>query len=273
MPAFDSIGGRNLTVNFPKPTRDYDGLTLKVTKAYSRNWQAQASYTYSVLRGNYAGPVMDDFGVGVGQGQLDPGITAAFDLPTLLWNVKGLLPGDHTHTMKLFGSYTWVLGSRFSLTGGGGYTGQSGRPMTAIGAHESYGPGLAYIIQQGGAGRTPFTHQLDVHGGLSYVLRGPYALKFSIDVFNLLNRQDVLLYDQNYTYDNVLVIQGIKCNVQAVGTPDPIGKLQRSCPDVAFLKTIDGKPVTPNPNFGKPFADTIAYQIPIQVRLGLALAF
>ncbi|HEY7723931.1 MAG TPA: TonB-dependent receptor [Anaeromyxobacteraceae bacterium] len=272
MPAFDSIGGRNLTVNFPKPTRDYDGLTLKVTKAYSRNWQAQASYTYSVLKGNYAGPYMDDYG-GVGQGQLDPGITAAFDLPTLLWNVKGLLPGDHTHTLKLYGSYTWALGSRLSLTGGGGYTGRSGRPMTALGGHDLYGSGLAYIIQQGGAGRTPFTHQLDVRGAVSYVLRAPYELRFSIDVFNILNQQEALLYDQNYTFDQVQVIQGVKCNVQAVGTSNPIGKLQSSCPDVAFLKTINGLAVTPNANWGKPIASNLAYQVPVQVRFGLSLAF
>ncbi len=112
-----------------------------------------------------------------------------------------------------------------------------------------------------------------MHGGLSYVLRAPYELKFSVDVFNILNQQEVLLYDQNYTFDAVQVIPGIKCNVQVAGTPNPIGKLQSACPDVAYLKTIDGRPATPNPNFGRPIANFSAYQTPLQVRFGLALAF
>jgi hypothetical protein len=145
--------------------------------------------------------------------------------------------------------------------------------MTALGGHDLYGSGLAYIIQQGGAGRTPFTHQLDVRGAVSYVLRAPYELRFSIDVFNILNQQEALLYDQNYTFDQVQVIQGVKCNVQAVGTSNPIGKLQSSCPDVAFLKTINGLAVTPNANWGKPIASNLAYQVPVQVRFGLSLAF
>jgi glucose dehydrogenase len=145
--------------------------------------------------------------------------------------------------------------------------------MTALGNHEIYGNGLGYIIQRGGAGRTEFIHQVDVRGGLSYVLRAPYELKFSVDVLNLLNQQSVLLYDQNYTTDAVQPIQGIKCDVQAVGKSDPVAVLQSACPDLKYLKTIDGRLATVNANFGKPITATRGYQTPIQVRFGLALAF
>jgi hypothetical protein len=268
----DETTGRTIPVTYPKPERSYDGVTVKASKNLSKNWLAQASYTWSVLRGNYAGPFLADYG-GAGQGQLDPAITAAFDLPTLLWNTKGYLPGDHTHQVKLFGSYTFNVSPAFNVTAGAGYTGQSGRPMSALGAHPLYGTGLGYIVEQGAAGRTPFTHALDLRGSVSYVISAPYEVRFSVDVFNLLNKQEVLLYDQNYTYDQVHPIQKTGCKVDAVGTSDPAGKLQSSCPDVAFLKTVGGTRANVNPNWGKPLASNLAYQIPIQVRFGLALAF
>jgi len=270
--AQDRSTGQFVTLNFPKPERSYDGLTLRLAKNFSRGWQAQASYTYSVLRGNYSGPAMVDYGT-AGQGQLDPGITAAFDLPELLANTTGLLPGDHPHTVKLFGSYTWNLGPRFALTAGAAYTGQSGRPMNALGGHDIYGPGLGYIIEQGAAGRTPFTHQLDIRGALSYVIRAPYEVKFSVDLFNALNQQAVLLYDQNYTTEAVQPIQKSGCNVNAVGSANPVQKLQSACPDVAYLKTTAGTPVVPNANWGRPLASIRSFQTPIQMRFGLALAF
>ena len=269
---YDAVTGRTINVQFPKPERSYDGFTVKATKNFSKNWQAQASYTYSVLRGNYAGPFMADYG-GAGQGQLDPGITAAFDLPTLLYNTKGLLPGDHPHTIKLFGSYTWNVSPGFNVTGGGGYTGQSGRPMSALGGHDLYGPGLAYIIQQGYAGRTPFVHALDLGAKVSYVIEPPYEVKFSVDFFNVLNQQTVLLYDQNYTFDQLQVIQNAGCKGDFVGTSNPAGALQAACPSVSYLRTLDGRPIGVNPNWGKPAPTNLAYQTPIQVRFGLALSF
>jgi hypothetical protein len=270
----DQVTGRNIAVQFPKPERSYDGFTFRVTKNLSKNWLGSASYTYAVLRGNYAGPFMADYtGNTPGQGQLDPGITAAFDLPTLLYNTKGLLPGDHPHTIKLFGSYTWPVSPGFSVTGGAGYTGQSGRPNSALGGHDLYGSGLAYITQQGYAGRTPFTHQLDIRGALSWVFSAPYELRFSIDVFNILNQQEAVDYDQNYTFDQLQVVQRAGCKGDFVGTSDPVGKIQSACPDLNYLRTLDGRPIGVNPNWGKPNTHIYAYQIPIQLRFGLALAF
>lgn len=271
----DEVTGRTIPVTFPKPERSYDGVTAKVSKNFSRNWQGQASYTWSVLRGNYAGPFLADYSGGnaIGQGQLDPAITAAFDLPTLLWNTKGYLPGDHTHQVKLAGSYTFNVSPAFNVTAGVQYTGQSGRPMNALGNQPLYGNGLAYVIEQGAAGRTPFIHALDLKASVSYVISAPYEVKFSVDVFNILNKQDILLYEQNYTYDPVHPIQKSGCKVDAVGTSDPIGKLQSACPDVAFLKSVDGHRANVNPAWGKALAATLAYQVPIQMRFGLSLAF
>jgi hypothetical protein len=272
----DPVTGRSVPVKFPKPERSYDGFTFKATKNLSKNWLAQASYTYSVLRGNYGGPYMNDYSgaAGVaGQGQLDPGITAAYDLPSLVYNTKGYLPGDYPHRVKLFGSYTWNVSPGFNVTGGVGYTGQSGRPNTALGGHELYGSGLAYITQQGFAGRTPFTHALDLKGGLSWLFSAPYEVRFTVDVFNILNQQAILLYDQNYTFDTVQIIQKPGCKGDFVGTSDPVGAIQAACPDMKYLRTPDGRLIGVNPNWGKATPSIYAFQTPIQIRFGLALAF
>ncbi len=261
---YDAVTGRTITVKFPKPERSYDGFTVRMTKSFSGHWLAQASYTYSVLRGNYSGPYLVDFG------QLGAGVGAAYDLPTQLYNTTGYLPGDHTHSVKIFGSYTWNASPALDVTGGLGYSGWSGRPMNALGAGENdYGPGFAYIIQQGFAGRTPFTHQLDLRLALAWAFSPPYQLRLTVDAFNVLNRKTVDGYDQNYTFDVVQVIQKPGCKGDFVGTPDPVGKLQAACPDVKYLRTADGRPIGVNPGWGKP----TGHQGPIQLRFGLALAF
>ncbi|HEU4383927.1 MAG TPA: hypothetical protein VFR85_10575, partial [Anaeromyxobacteraceae bacterium] len=121
----------------------------------------------------------------------------------------------------------------------------------------------------GFAGRTPFTHQLDLRAALAWTFSPPYQVRLTIDAFNVLNQKTVVEYDQNYTYDSPQVIQRPGCRGDFVGTPDPAGKLQATCPDVKYLRTVDGRPITVNPNWGKP----AWHQGPIQLRFGLALAF
>ena len=94
-----------------------------------------------------------------------------------------------------------------------------------------------------------------------------------IDVFNILNQQAVLLYDQNYTFDAMQIIQKAGCKGDFVGTTDPVGKLQATCPDVRFLRTVDGRLIGVNPSWGKPAPTNISFQTPIQLRFGLALIY
>jgi len=264
----DPQTGRLMNITFPKPERSYDGLTLRATKQFSKNWLAQASYTYSVLRGNYSGPYYPEYG------QLDPGITAEYDLASLMANKRGLLPGDQTHSVKLYGSYTWNLGPKFNVSASGSYRGISGVPDNVLGAHPLYGPGSTNIVPKGMGGRTPFTNTVDVGGMLGYVIKVPYELSFRVDVFNVFNTQTVQAYDDNYTFDQVLPITGLDCKGRnSAGKADPIGALQSDCPGLAYLKTIEGNPVTVNRNWGKPISSTAAYQAPLSARLMLSLSF
>jgi hypothetical protein len=264
----DPFTGNSVSVNMPLPERSYDGVTLKVMKNFSNNWLAQASYTYSQLRGNYAGVFR------VEDGQLDPGITSEYDLATLMANRSGFLPGDAPHQVKLFGAYTWNFGPRVNLTASGGYTGTSGTPVNALGRHPLYGNGQAFILQRGMAGRTPFVNRVDLGGRFAYTITPPYAVQLSVDVFNVLNSEEIVNIDENYTFDAVQPIVGAQCNSKdAVSSSNPIGAIAADCPQITSLRTTDGRPVTVNPNFGKAEALSTAYQTPLYFRVGVGLTF
>jgi outer membrane receptor protein involved in Fe transport len=267
--ATDTATGRLMVIPFPKPERSYDGITASVRKNFSRGWQASASYTYSVLRGNYAGPYRPE------DGQLDPGITSVYDIPSIMTNQKGYLAGDRPHQIKLYGSYTWAASPRFSLTGGAAYTGMSGTPVSALaGYNELYDVSQTFVVPRGMGGRTPWTNKVDLRGALEYVIKPPYALKFTVDVFNVFNSEEIIAIDQDYTYDAAQPITGANCSSKtSAGKGNPVAALQSACPDLKYLKTIDGRPVTVNPNWGRPAAGTASFLAPLSLRLGLALSF
>jgi Carboxypeptidase regulatory-like domain/TonB dependent receptor len=261
----DPVTGRAYSAPFPKARRDYDAVTFSIRKNFSNRWQLQASYTWSSLRGNYGGLVE-----GVNEGELLPNHASSFDLPSLLANSTGPLPGDSTHQLKAYGSYTFDLGPRFSVTTGAGVRGWSGTPLNYMGAHPDYGAGSAFILPRGSAGRTPFLTQVDLGTRLQYVLSPPYAIRLSVDAFNLLNAQQATRFDQSWTFDPVEPIIGGQCRSHnGASGADPIGKALADCPDLAYLRTLDGRPVTINHNFGR----ATAYQQPLAIRLGLELTF
>lgn len=259
----DPATGRTFFSAYPRPRRDYDGLTLRVTRSWSRRWLLQGSWTVSRLRGNYSGPYQPDYD------QLLPNVTSDYDLPTLMANRSGLLPFDRTHLLKLFAARRFEVFARTSLTLGAAYVGRSGTPLNAMGAHPVYLESQAYVVPRGMAGRTPFEHQVDLQGQVEVALRGPYTLRLKVDLYNALDRRGVLAVDQDYTFDLVSPIPGLRCSGNAASSPNPAAALQRACPDLAFLKTLDGRPATPNPNYGK----ATTYQVPLSARIGLELAF
>ncbi len=255
---------RQYQVAFPKPVRSYDGFTVEVRKNFSQRWLAQASYTYSMLRGNYPGLFRPE------TGQLDPNITSEYDLAALMANRYGPLPGDTPHQFKLFGSYMFDLGPKLQASAGGAFRVISGQPISYLGSHPLYGPGEAFILPRGYGGRTPAITQLDLKGQVQYTVKAPYAITFSVDIFNILNSQTATSVDENYTFDDVLPIQNGVChNKNGASKSNPLTGALADCPDLAYMRTSDGRPVTPNPNFGR----ATAYQLPLSVRFGLALSF
>ena len=266
--AVDAYTGRTYFAPFPKPRRDYDGITFKVQKNFSRNWQAFASYTYSRLVGNYTGLYSPD------NGQTDPNITSQYDLPGLMPNRDGPLSADHPHTIKLYGSYTWIPTQRLSVTGGGAYTGHSGNSVSYLGAHPLYGASEAFVLPRGMGGYGAFVNQFDLKGSVEYIIKAPYTVRFTVDLFNVLNDQTATQLDNNRTYSYVLPILGSGCHSKnAAGKADPVKAALADCPDLGYLRTIDGRPAAINSNWGRPVAATSSYNPARSLRLGLSLSF
>ena len=243
--------GYGISKDFPKAVRNYDGLTFYFSKAFADEWLASASYTLSYLRGNYPGLYRPE------TGQLDPNINSDFDLITLMANRTGPLPGDQTHSMKIFGSKDWILAEQHNLTSGLGLRARSGAPTSYLGSHPRYGVDEAFIVPRGDGPRLPWNFSADFQLGYRFLVDKDKTVVATLDVFNLFNFQGVSGTDQRYTNTDVLPVLGGKVNPD--GTIDGIKH-----PDgTDFVATEK------NPNFGH----ETSYQPPRIFRFGLRTTF
>lgn len=252
--------GYGIAKDFPKAVRNYDALTVAFTKVYSDTWLFNASYTLSRLYGNYAGLYRPE------TGQLDPNITSDFDLRSLLRNRMGLLPGDSTHSIKLYGAKDFPLPANMNILVGLTYRVRSGPPLNALGSHALYGTDEVFVMPRGTGGtlhakdwtvsteRDDWQHTIDLRLGYSVRLSKEASLGITMDVFNIFNFQATTGRDETYTYSDVLPCEGG-------------GKLP-TC-----VKRADGEKFNPstevNPNYGKP----TSYQAPRQFRFGAKVTF
>jgi outer membrane receptor protein involved in Fe transport len=260
--------GYGIAKDFPKAVRNYDAMTLYFQKNYANTWLFNASYTLSRLYGNYAGLFRPE------TGQLHPNITSDFDLRSLLTNRLGPLPGDSTHSIKLYGAKDFLIPGGQDILIGLTYRARSGAPLNALGSHNVYGAGEVYLIPRGTGGtlnapgdkpsdkdytvnqaRGDWTHTIDLRLGYSVRLNKDSTLGITMDVFNIFNFQAATGRDQNYTTSDVL--------------PCAKGGTVPTC----VRHQTDSTPFDPktevNPNYGKP----VAYQDPRQFRFGAKVTF
>jgi hypothetical protein len=260
----DAVTGRTFQVPFDKPKRDFDSFTVLAKKNFSNKWLAQVSYTYSSLRGNYTGYFKPE------TGQFDPGINSTYDLASLLSNANGPLPGDMPHSFKAYGSYAFDFGPSLQATAGAALRVTSGTPVNFLIAHVDYGAGEGYGLPRGSGGRTPTLTNLDLKGGVSYTISPPYKVQFTVDIFNILNNQEAVTVDENWTFDSTQPLVGAQCSSRnAASKSNPIQAALTDCPSLNYMKSTDGLPATINPNFAK----ATSIQAPLSVRLGLELSF
>lgn len=85
--------------SFDPPSRNYDALQVTVKTRATRNGLLAATYTYARARGNYPGLFSTE------TNQLDPNITAQYDLPDLMPNRYGQSGLDRPHNLKIDGFY------------------------------------------------------------------------------------------------------------------------------------------------------------------------
>ncbi|WNG24504.1 TonB-dependent receptor plug domain-containing protein [Cystobacter fuscus] len=235
---------------FPKATRDYDAVSVFLTRNFTDGWLAQASYTWSRLYGNYAGLFRPE------NDQLDPNTNSDFDLVELLENRTGLLPYDRTHSVKLFGAKEFNFTNNLTGSLGLSYRGNSGTPISYLGGHPTYGTSEAFILPRGTAGRTPWVHNIDGNIGVNYRVTRTNVLSLSLDVFNIFNFQQYTQVDQIYANEDVLPI---KDGIEGELTPDKV-------------TTVAGTPL-PADKVNKNFKQATTYQAPRQIRLGLKYTF
>jgi hypothetical protein len=184
--------------------RNYSALTLFMTKNFSHSWLAQASYTLSSLRGNYAGLFApeDDY--------LGPNGTADFDSPNVEYNRYGALSNDYRHTIKVLASRDWELAKGHRLGTGISTRARSGGATSYLAADPYTYPSETYLTERGTGTRLPWTYSADIQLSYRIALVNDIGISLTADIFNVLNTQIVNKRDEIYTNQNVVAIQGAK---------------------------------------------------------------
>ena len=172
----------------PRPTRNNYSLEATVRKRFSRGWQLLASYVFSRLEGNYEGSYKRS------TGEPNPNYTSAYDYADYEVNADGRLTSESVHQAKLDGSYELRGGLNFGLSAHW----YSGWPVNAYGLSFNYESWDYFLVPRGSLGRNPSDYEIDLHASYPIRLGKTARLRLQADVFNLLNRQAAISYDQRY---------------------------------------------------------------------------
>ena len=243
-------GEGNLGEPYDKPKRRYQALELTVQRAFRDNWQLFASYTYARAKGNYEGLFMS------GYEQLDPNITALYDIPSFLPNSEGKLRADRPVNLKVHASYRFPFG----LTVSEGFYYSSGIPISAQGPEvvNGYGDGTIFLTPRGSMGRTENFWSLDLHAdyALPIFKNSSRGLSLIVDILNATNQEAVLEVDQDYIFQALEGEAGFgpwfeERNLDAFGNP----KFNSSLPASPF------------------FGDPLLYQQGRRVQVGVKFTY
>ncbi len=200
----------------PRPKRVYDALELGINRRFANNYFFSANYTFSKLRGNYAGLASSDeislptTGVGSSTAQQQaagiqrPGgnVNRSFDLDELLWDahgnlIDGPLATDRPHVVKLYGAYSLPWGTQVGLN----FFGSSGTPVTTYLESTNTSGGEGSMVEGRGNFydlanntvihnyRTPVLTRTDLLINHELAVGGQKRLRFELNVINLFNQK------------------------------------------------------------------------------------
>ena len=182
---------------FANPRRHYQALEIEMNKSFSHNFLLRANYRFAKLFGNYEGLYRND------NGQSDPGVSSLFDFTQGILGelggqfTPGYLNTDRRNVGNLYASYFVPASPLKGLTVGMGLRGESGIPITNLGAHPVYdNAGEIPIGGRGALGRTPSDTQLDLHTDYPIPFEKTH-LKLSWDMFNVTNSRKQVSVDQD----------------------------------------------------------------------------
>jgi outer membrane receptor protein involved in Fe transport len=174
---------------FPEAKRDYYALNLALERRFVDGWFGKLDYTFSRSYGTTEGQVLSTIQQG------GAAVTIDWDNRYVMEHTNGPQNNDHTHQLKLYGSYELnpqlLVSANLSVI--------SGAPKMALGSYgdpentDPSGYGVFYHFYQGqpaapgSLGRLPWMKQLDL--GLSYRPAFAQGLRLNLDVFNVFNAQ------------------------------------------------------------------------------------
>jgi Carboxypeptidase regulatory-like domain len=249
-------GDNGITVNWPKPKRDYDGVEITLEKRFANRWFMRGSYLWSRLNGNFPGLSQTDE-----NGRTDPNVGRLYDFPMIMFLGNGQpnygrLPTDRPHQVKLQFVYQLPFGTSIGVN----QAIQSGIPITSeIGVF----PTSNFPVQwlgRGNAGRTDVFTQTDL--SLTHSIRvGPRTVDLIFNVLNLFNQDNVI--NNFITYAR---INGV--------TPDE-GAFFRGQVDLASLMPAVPVPSSVSGTGGVDprYLQANGFQTPIQARFGVRFTF
>ncbi|MEM6994776.1 MAG: TonB-dependent receptor [Myxococcota bacterium] len=188
---------------FDKPKRTYDAFSLQAVKRWGDNWMLVGSYTFARNIGNYGGFVDPNTGA------VNVGASSQYDLPELVRNSFGPLPGDVRHRVNLSGAYRFDMKDAGALSVGGSVIMQSGQPVSVRAGHNRY-PGVfpTHIVPRGLGGRLQPNYQINSNIEYAYPIGDTMALGVAVRFFNLTNAKATLRVDDVYSFQNTRPIAG-----------------------------------------------------------------
>ena len=187
----------------PKPKRQYDALELTWERRFSKNWFANANYTWSRLYGNYSGTANSDeiqtptTGITSKNAQQQNGTIArpgsnshtGWDIDELMWDShgnldpRGRLATDRPHVVKLYGAYQFNFGTQL----GAFFYGGSGTPITTqVVGLDAYAP---MVNGRGDMGRTPVLTRTDLLVSHEFGLADRKRVRLELNIQNLFNQK------------------------------------------------------------------------------------
>jgi hypothetical protein len=175
----------------PRPKRPNYSLEVTARKHFSGGWQLLGSYVFTQLRGNYEGTYQRS------TGGSSPNWDEAFDTADFLVNADGPLTSESVHQFKLDASYE-LTRKAAGLNVGLSTHWYSGLPENAYGLSLSYLEWVYFLVPRGKVGRNPADFEISLHASYPMRLGKKAQVRIQADVFNILNRQAVISYDQRY---------------------------------------------------------------------------
>jgi len=288
--ALEQRAGFNGITKHTKARRDYNAFEAGITRRYSDNYYFSANYTFSRLRGNYAGLANSDYFDGGNLNGSDasrssPGVNRFFD-----WAINGFtaqgtddygpLATDRPHVFKAYGGYTFDwFGNKTNSTELSFFTvAQSGTPQTT-----SVGVGTTNIVwmRRGDMGRTETFTQTDL--GLSHTYKfgrdSKYRIIADVTAVNAFNENNVIALNPQRWYNGVIIEQDLipTYPTGAPGDPIPSGfalmtqfqNLILSGQAASTINSLLETPSNKNAIYGAPSA----YQAKRYIRFGARFVF